>query len=129
MEHLVLDHLARGEADLGHAVDAGLDVLVVRIAHALTGLDEEVDDFGERRVEQRRQLGARMDQRVEVELRGDEADAEVARTMRLVGALDHLAADEEGGGVGGCGLARRRVAQVGQRIHGIALQSGCCDSP
>ena len=100
VQHLVFDHAARGETDLGHPVDTGLDVFVVRVAHPLAGLDQEVDDFGERGVEQGRQLCARADQGVEIELRGGKADSEIARTLDLICAFDDLAANEEGRRIG-----------------------------
>ena len=102
MQHLVLDHRARREADFGHAVNAGLDMFIVRIAHPLSGFDEEVDDLGERSVEQRRKLGARVNERVEIELWRSKADPEIARALDQIRAFDHLAANEEGRRIGFC---------------------------
>ena len=62
--------------------------------HPLPGLDQEIDDLADRHVEQRRQFGSRRDQRIEVDLRRREIDAQVARTMAHRPALDQSAAHE-----------------------------------
>ena len=80
--------------------------------HPLAGLDQEVDDLGQRHVEQRRHFGARMHDAFEVDLRRREIDAEVARAMHGIAAFDQLAASEERRG-----LDRARAA--------IVVQSDC----
>ena len=66
-------------------------------------------------VEQRRHLGARWNGLVELEPRGRESDAEVARAVRLLAALDDLAAVEERGGDDGL----RRVGGLGLQISHV----------
>ena len=72
--------------------------------HPLAGRGEEVDDFGERDVEHRPGLRARRDERVEVDRRGGEVDAEIARRVADGVALDQLALDEVAGADRGRGL-------------------------
>ena len=98
----MLDNGARGQADFGHAINAGLNVRIVRIAQLLAGLDEEIDDLGSLDVEQRRQLGARMDQRIEIKAGRGEADAKVAAALDQFCAFDDFALNEEGCRIGCC---------------------------
>ena len=74
----------------------------------LAGLDEEIDDLRQRDVEQRRHLGARMHHPVQVDPRRGESDAQVARAVHGVLALDQFAAQEERRGnrssTGACGF-------------------------
>jgi hypothetical protein len=79
----------------GHAVDTFLHEEVAGIAKPLAGLDEEINDFRERHVEQRRHLGTRMHHPVQGDPRRSERDSQVARTVHGVLALDQFAAQEE----------------------------------
>src|SRR5690606_35002653 len=93
-------------AHLNGHLEGFLEVLVLLQGQVLRGLDEEVDDLGDRHVERRTDLRPRREQAVVFEFRGDERDAEVTGEIFAVLTPDEFAADEVRDldpGPGGCG--------------------------
>ena len=85
---------------------------LLRIGDPLAGLDQKVDDFRQRNVEQRRHLGARVHDPIEVDLRRREIDAEIARPMDRIAPLDQLAAHKKRSGNRGCRSLPGTLAQL-----------------
>ena len=117
VKHLMLDHAARSEADFGHALNAGIDMWVLAVGQPLAGLDEEVDDLSCLDVEQRRQIGARMNHGIEIKLWRGEIDPEIAAALDQVCAFDHPALDKERRRIGFSIPGAGRAAEIGQCIH------------
>ena len=86
----VLDDPPRQRSRGGDALEALPEMGVPVEREALSRLDQEVDDLGELHVEQRRQLRARRDERVEIERGRREVGPEVP------GAVEHLAPFDQG---------------------------------
>ena len=99
--HVVLDHRSRQNVRRRNPVDGLAQVAVPVELHTLAGLGQEIEDLVQLDVEQRPRLGPWCDQRVEIELRRDEVDAEVARAVALLDCRNQLAAHEERRGYGG----------------------------
>ena len=93
---------------------------VLAIGQPLAGLDEEIDDLRRADAQQRRQLGARMDQGIEIEPGGGEVDPEIAAALDQIAAFDDAALDEERCRIGFSAAGRGRIAEFGQCIHRLA---------
>ena len=61
------------------------------MGHPLAGLDQKIDDLRQWNVQQRRHLGARLHDPVEVDLRCREMDTQVARAMHSIRSFKQLA--------------------------------------
>jgi len=118
---LVFKRTARQDMSGAHAIEAALHERIVRIGDPLTGLDQKVDDFRQRNIEQRRHFGARMHDPVQVDLGGREIDAEIARSMNGIVAFNQLATRKKRRGNRGCRIARRILLEVNHRVHATPL--------
>src|SRR3546814_17094303 len=78
--------------------EAFLHVRIVGGEHALTGLDQKIDDLGERHIEQRRHFAAWRHGPVQIDRRRRDRHAEIARELLRVADLDGFVAQEARGG-------------------------------
>ena len=112
VHRLVGDDFARQHVRGAHPLDTFLHEHVVRIADAFAGFDQEIDDLGQRHVEERRHFGAGVDHAVEIEFRRCEAHAQIAGAVDHVLPFDQFAAQEEGCGNSGFGLVHHATPRT-----------------
>ena len=95
MARRVGHHFARQNMRRAHPVDAFLHDVVLGIYDPLAGFDQEIDDLGQRHIEQRRQFGARVDDAVHRDERRGEGHPQIARALGDVMPGQQFAAHEE----------------------------------